>query len=155
MAGAKAAAIKARIVQHMNADHSDSLEDYLRFYNNIAPMPQSAKLVKFNIDYMEIEYTTESGSKRTSIIKINPPMSDLSESRVKLVAMAEEATGQSLHERSATLPEQDLATTSQQIGWTPPDWRGFLSLSLLCIGFWALYYPLKTVLYWLQEYFSG
>jgi len=80
MAGANAAAIKARIVQHMNADHSDSLEDYLRFYNNIAPMPQSAKLVKFNIDYMEIEYTTESGSKRTSIVKINPPMSDLLES---------------------------------------------------------------------------
>jgi hypothetical protein len=141
MAGPNAAAIKARIIQHMNADHSDSLEDYLKFYNSVNAAPQSAKLVEFDLDFMEIEYTTELGSKETSIVKINPPMSNLSESRVKLVAMAEEATGKSLHQPSHPSQGPELATANRRIGWTPPDWRGLISLSAVCFGFWSLYYP--------------
>jgi len=141
MAGVNATAIKARIIEHMNADHSDSLEDYLKFYNSVNAAPQSAKLVEFDLDFMKIEYTTESGSKATSIVKINPPMSNLSESRVKFVAMAEEATGKSLHQPSHPSHGPTSAPADQRIGWTPPDWKGFISLSAVCFGFWSLYYP--------------
>src|SRR5271169_2085756 len=98
MAAPPTAAIKARIMQYMNTDRPETLEDYLKFYNNITPVPQSAKLIDFDLDFLQIEYTTPSGSKDSSIIKIIPPMSNLSESRVKFVAMAEEATGKSYHQ---------------------------------------------------------
>jgi putative heme iron utilization protein len=49
MAGANAGAIKARIIEHMNADHSDSLEDYLKFYNSINTAPGRKLLEKLTI----------------------------------------------------------------------------------------------------------
>jgi hypothetical protein len=151
MAAPPAAAIKARIMQYMNTDRPETLEDYLKFYNSINPVPQSAKLVDFDLDFMKIEYTTPSGSKDSSIVKINPPMSNLSESRVKFVAMAEEATGKSYHQPPdpSTAPPQVTPTTTTtnkgQIGWTLPEWPGLISLSGICFGYWALShaYPLS------------
>jgi hypothetical protein len=146
MAGANAGTIKARIIEHMNADHSDSLEDYLKFYNSINAAPHSAKLVEFDLDFMKIEYTNESGSKASSIVKIDPPMSNLAESRVRLVAMAEEATGESLHQPSEAPRDPESAPSNERIGWTAPEGLGFITLSAVCFGFWALNnpYPLSA-----------
>jgi hypothetical protein len=47
--GANATVIKARIIEHKNADQSDSLEDYLKFYNSINAASQSAKLIEFDL----------------------------------------------------------------------------------------------------------
>jgi hypothetical protein len=146
MAGANAGAIKARIIEHMNADHSDSLEDYLKFYNSINATPHSAKLVEFALDFMKIEYTNESGSRESSIVKIVPPMSNLSESRVRLVAMTEEATGKSLHQPSKVPTGPVSASSNERIGWTAPEGLGFITLSAVCFGLWALNnpYPLSA-----------
>jgi len=146
MAGANAGAIKARIIEHMNAEHSDSLEDYLKFYNSINAAPQSAKLVEFDLDFMKIEYTNELGSKETNIVKIAPPMSNLSGSRARLVAMAEEATGKSLNQPSDSTTGPESAPSNERIGWTRPEGLGFITLSAACFGFWALNnpYPLSA-----------
>lgn len=142
MAAPSPAATKLRIMAHMNADHPDSLEDYLKFYNNINAAPQSAKLVDFDVDFLKIEYADKSGTVQSSIVKINPPMSSLSEARVKLVAMAEEAVGKSFH-------QPDLPTSSapakDTIGWTPPELMGWGSLLCISFGYWALSqdYPLS------------
>ena len=148
MAAPPAAAIKARIMQYMNTDRPETLEDYLKFYNSITPVPQSTKLVDFDLDFMKIEYTNQSGANESTIVKINPPMSSLSDSRVKFVAMAEEATGKSYHQppdSSAAPPQSTPTTTKSNIGWTLPEWPGFISLSAICFGFWALShsYPLS------------
>jgi Protein of unknown function (DUF2470) len=139
MATPNPAAMKARIMTHMNADHSDSLEDYLKFYNNINAAPQSAKLVDFDVDFMKIEYTDKSGAVQSSIVKINPPMSSLSEARVKMVAMAEEAVGKSFHQ-PPDLPtiSASPAPAKDTIGWTPPELMGWGSLLSISFGFWAL-----------------
>ena len=71
---------------------------YLKFYNSINATPQSAKLVDFDLDFLKIEYANKSGIKQSAIVKIDPPMSSLSESRVRLVSMAEEASGKSFHQ---------------------------------------------------------
>ena len=146
MAAPPAAAIKARIMQYMNTDRPETLEDYLKYYNSINPVPKSAKLVDFDLDYLKIEYTNHSGSKESSTVKINPPMSSLSDSRVKFVAMAEEATGKSYHQPpdpSSVPPLQSTPTTTTktQIGWTPPEWPGLISLSAISLGYWALSHP--------------
>src|ERR1700694_2491278 len=53
MAGPPIAAIKARIMAHMNTEHPDSLEDYLKFYNNINAAPQSAKMIDLDLDSLK------------------------------------------------------------------------------------------------------
>ena len=138
-----AEAAKARIMAHMNADHPDSLVDYLRFYNRITAAPNSAKLVDLDLDSMKIEYTNEFGNTKTSTVKINPPMASLADSRVKLVAMAEEATGKSFHQppEPASRPAAPSIPHTPQntsIGWTFPEFPGFVSLVLISFGYWAL-----------------
>jgi hypothetical protein len=148
MATPPAAAIKARIMQYMNIDRPETLGEYLKFYNNVNAVPQSAKLVDFDLDFLKIEYTTTAGSKDSCIVKIIPPMSNLSESRVKFVAMAEEATGKSYHQlpdATAAPPLVTFTTTTRttkgHVGWTLPEWPGLISLSGICFGYWALSYP--------------
>jgi hypothetical protein len=139
-----AEAIKARILSHMNADHADSLEDYLKFYNGINVAPQSAKLVDLNLDSMKIEYRDGSDAFKSSIVKINPPMSSYAESRVKLVAMAEEATGKSFHQPPDLPPPAPVPTmaipTKKSIGYSPPGIAGLITTAAICFGFWALSY---------------
>jgi hypothetical protein len=152
MAAPNATAIKARIMAHMNADHPDSLEDYLRFYNSITAVPQSAKMIDLDLDSTTIQYLDEAGVSQTSIVKINPPMTSLGESRVKLVAMAEEATGKSFHQPpdmppSSAVPAAATAVVApaKSIGWTRPELAGVISMLGVCFGFWALSqeYPLS------------
>jgi hypothetical protein len=143
MASPNADAIKTRIMSYMNANHPDSLEHSLKFYNSINATPQSAKLVNFDLDFMKIEYADKSGIKQSAIVKIDPPMSSLSESRVRLASMAEEASGKSIHQPPA------LSTASAPpkgpLGWAPPELVGCGSLVAICFGFWALShsYPLS------------
>lgn len=140
MASSNADAIKTRIKSYMNAERPDSLEDFLKFYNSIKATPQSAKLVDFDLDFLKIEYANKSGIKQSAIVKIDPPMSSLSESRVRLVSMAEEASGKSFHQLpTASAPAKD------PLGWTPPEFVGYGSLVAISFGFWALShsYPLS------------
>jgi hypothetical protein len=145
MAGPPPAAIKQRIMAHMNADHADSLDDYLKFYNNVTAAPASAKLIDFDLDYMRIEYRDTAGITHSSLVKIDPPMGSLGESRVRLVAMAEEATGKSFHQPPDVPSPTNVPTVPdiavKAIGWTPPGIVGLLTLAAIYFGFWALHHP--------------
>jgi hypothetical protein len=136
MSAPSPAAIKARIINHMNADHADSVEDYLKFYNSINAAPQSAKLIDLNLDSMEIGYIDESGVQQTTFVKILPPMGSLAESRVKLVAMAEEATGKSFHQ-PPDIPNPSTPG-KREIGWARPKGIGMVCLVAVTFGYWAL-----------------
>jgi hypothetical protein len=143
MASPNADVIKTRTMLYMNANRPESLEDYLRFYNSINATPQSAKLLDFDLDFMKIEYADKSGTKQSAIIKIDPPMSSLSESRVRLASRSEEASGKSFHQPPDLHPAS--APSQGSLGWTPPEFVGYGSLVSICFGFWALShsYPLS------------
>ena len=146
-----AAEAKARIMAHMNADHPDSLEDYLEFYNGIKATPGSAKMIDLELESMKIEYADALGNTQISTVKIQPPMASLGDSRVKLVAMAEEATGKSFHQptdmppAAASAPSMPTSPPKSSIGWTFPELPGFISIPLLAFGWWACSqeYPLS------------
>jgi hypothetical protein len=144
------AAVKARIIGYMNSERRDSLEDYLRFYNQKNAIPRSTKLVDFGVDFMKIEYTDKSGSKQVETVKISPPMSSLSDSRGKFEAMAEDVTGKSFHRSSEPESSEPSAVVSisipEMLEWTPPKWPGYIALIGISFGFWALShdYPLST-----------
>lgn len=136
MAQPSSTAIKARIIEYMNGDRKDCLEDYLRFYNKIACTPKSAKLIDFDLDHMKIEYTDAQGNSQTSTVKIDPPMQSLADSRSKMVAMAEEATGKSFHTPESATPR----LTPKTVGWTPPEFEGYVLLATTAFGVWSLAY---------------
>src|SRR5947207_2377746 len=134
---------KQRTIAHMNTDHADSLEDYLKFYNGIDAVPGTAKMVDLNLDSMKIEYRDQTGVDAFAIVKISPPMSSLAESRVKLVAMTEEASGKKFHKTSGGQTEGSRQKTP--IKWTLPELSGLLTLVSTAFGFWSLShdYPLS------------
>ena len=141
----------------MNADHPDSLEDYLKFYNGITCTPASAKIIDLSLDSLLIEYADpETKKAKTSTVKITPPMTSYAESRTKLVAMAEEATGKQFHVPPDSAPAADAgaatpahagevhvphatsASKGKEIGWTFPGLLGFITTAGICFGYWAL-----------------
>ncbi|GME80855.1 unnamed protein product [Ambrosiozyma monospora] len=81
-----------RIITHMNKDHALSLEDYLESYGSIkiTPLINNIKMESISLDHLTLAYTDESKPQRVKI-PIEPPMTDFSEARVKLVEMAKEA----------------------------------------------------------------
>jgi Protein of unknown function (DUF2470)/Domain of unknown function (DUF4499) len=176
MAGPPADQIKARIITYMNTDRPSTLESYLRHYNKLTPTPSTAKLIDFDLSYLKIEYLDPStNSTKTSTVKIDPPMESLSDSRVRFVAMHEEATGETIHGVNppvAGTPNSIPQTTKAQIKWTPPGLTGLSMILLTVFGFWSLSHeyplseggPLESVLprflvgiarAWRQQIFSG
>lgn len=89
---------KARIMNHMNKDHSLSLFDYLNAYCAMKIDPDdpksSVKMVDITNDHLTLEYTWK-GSPNTqkAEIAINPPMTSLRDARTALVRMAQDAAG--------------------------------------------------------------
>ena len=92
------AALKARVMAHMNKDHKKSLSQYLQHYSKLPPaIADTAELV--DISLSRITLTTRSsptrssptGAATTTYLPIRPsPMQQLSESRERLVYMANE-----------------------------------------------------------------
>lgn len=77
------AAVKTRIISHMNADHSSSLSLYLQYYCCIpASHADSAKLTDVALDHLIIESTFG-----RNLIPIDPPMKSYAEARERLVEM--------------------------------------------------------------------
>ena len=145
----------------MNADHADSLEDYLKFYNGITCLPGTAKLIDLDLDSLLLEYSVPGNSSKPemSTVKIIPPMTSFAESRTKLVAMAEEATGKQFHvppdpvvpnnpthaqsnaHNTLTTDHAMSISRGKEIGWTSPDFLGYLTTAAICFGYWALSHP--------------
>jgi hypothetical protein len=75
-------------------------------------------------------------------------MSSFGDARVKLVAMADEATGKSFHQppdptsSSSPAPASMRSAISvpevKKLGWTLPEWPGWIAFAGITFGFWAL-----------------
>jgi hypothetical protein len=79
------AAIKARIIGHMNKDHSAELEHYLRAFNGVpAGAARGAQMTDLTLDALAIH--TADGRSHT--VTLSPPMPNLGASRTRLVEMA-------------------------------------------------------------------
>src|SRR5271156_4259184 len=151
MAGPPTDQIKARIITYMNTDRPATLESYLRHYNRLTPTPATAKLIDFDVSHLKIEYLDPAtNTTKTSIVKIEPPMKSLADSRVRFVAMHEEATGETIHganpppppvagvPSTASTPE---TTKGTEIKWTRPGFMGYLMILITAFGFWSLSTP--------------
>jgi Protein of unknown function (DUF2470) len=81
------AAMQARIITHMNADHADSLSLFLQFYNNLSPtLASNPQLDTFTLDHMTIK-----SSFGRSHIPLTPPLTSYAEARQRMVDMNAEA----------------------------------------------------------------
>ena len=87
----KEAIAKARIIAHMNKDHSDSLIRYLQHYTGFSlSAARNARLIDITFEDMTIASPT-AYHVYTNTIRLNPPLSAWSEARARLVEMDGEA----------------------------------------------------------------
>lgn len=85
---------KQFIIDHMNADHQDSLSLYLQAYNRVpSSTAQSAHLEDITLSDLLITTTggTQDKTKTRYSVPINPPMTSLSDTRPRVVAMTNTA----------------------------------------------------------------
>ncbi|KXJ86788.1 putative integral membrane protein [Microdochium bolleyi] len=123
------AAIKARIIGHMNRDHAAELTHYLRAFAGLSPRAaRGAQLADLTLDTLHLTTTTA-----THKIPISPPMTSLSESRVRLVDMAQQA------QRKLGLSDIRITT------YTPPQGGGIASFAGV-----AFYFVSALALPWIM-----
>ena len=98
---AKTAAIKSRIIKHMNADHQASLTQYLEHYCKIpSRLASTAQLDDIELSYLII---SSSNGQTRNLIPLSPPMASWSEARERMVVMHHEAlTGLGLSDITVT-----------------------------------------------------
>lgn len=82
------AAIKARIISHMNSDHGSDLSFYLQHYSSFpAHIADTAKLTDISLTRL----TLSTSRDKTVYLPIRPsPMASLGEARARLVYMSNE-----------------------------------------------------------------
>lgn len=80
---------KARMLDHMNADHADAVMNYLRAFANVS-QADSALLTDLDRSGMTLVYELE-GQQHRCTIAFENRLADASEIRATLVRMAAEA----------------------------------------------------------------
>ncbi|KAI0432283.1 putative integral membrane protein [Xylaria sp. FL1042] len=81
---------RARIMAHMNKEHSDDLKRYLQAFNGLSSSAASAAtLTDLTFDALTIQSASGIHS-----VPITPPMKSFADARVRLVDMAERAQAQ-------------------------------------------------------------
>ena len=84
----KDAAAKARIIAHMNADHSDSLIRYLRHYRGVSSLSaRNARLISITLNDMTISCSSYPSEKNHHTIPLDPPLNSWTEARARLAEM--------------------------------------------------------------------
>lgn len=78
-----AAAMKSRIITHMNADHQLSLRLYLQHYSHVP----SSGTTKATLEDVTPEHMILNSYYGRHVVPFNPPMKSLTEGRERLVAM--------------------------------------------------------------------
>jgi hypothetical protein len=124
-------ALKARIINHMNADHASSLSLFARYYCKLpARQSSTAKLTDIELTHLIISTTSTFNNYATNrttarnYIPLTPPMSSFSEARERLVAMHNEAL--------AGLDLSDVAVTEYQ----PPQTPLQIFIFAICLWTW-------------------
>jgi hypothetical protein len=84
----KEAAIKARIIKHMNTEHAESLSLYLRYHSGLsAPAAANPKLT--DMTYSSLTIASSNGASHD--IPLEPPMTSWSDVRPRVIAMDSDA----------------------------------------------------------------
>lgn len=87
----KDAAARTRIINHMNADHQDSLIRYLRHYHHLSPFSaRNATLTSIDYSALTIATSSNPASVSTYRIPLDPPLASWAEARPRLVQMDQE-----------------------------------------------------------------
>lgn len=82
------AATKARIISHMNADHSDSLIRYLRHYRSVSSFSaRNASLKGITLNDLTISCSSYPSQESDHTIPINPPLNSWADARARLAEM--------------------------------------------------------------------
>ena len=88
----KDAAAQARIIAHMNADHSDSLIRYLRHYHGLSSFAaRKAQLTYISLKTMTISTSLPPSSSNSYVVTLDPPLYSWAEARARLAEMDGEA----------------------------------------------------------------
>ncbi|KAG0131091.1 hypothetical protein HOY82DRAFT_350242 [Tuber indicum] len=122
------AALKVRLITHMNKDHKKSLSHYLQHYSKLPPaIADTAQLV--DVSLSRITLTTRSsptGTETTTYLPVRPSaMQSMSESRERLVYMANEClTGLGLSPYVVK-------------AYTPPGAFGIAVVAGVLMGLWT------------------
>ncbi|KAF8446859.1 hypothetical protein BGX38DRAFT_1270848 [Terfezia claveryi] len=87
---------RTRILNHMNADHKDSILLYLRHFSNIPPLSPGTpdpELIDISLAGITISHhlSPKATTPAITFIPFTPPIESLSQSRARLVAMTEES----------------------------------------------------------------
>ena len=115
-------AIKARIISHMNKDHTYELSHYLRAFNDLsAPAARNPQLLDVTLDCMTIK-----SASGTHTVPIVPPMKGLMDSRVRMIEMAQAA------QRKLGLSDIRIST------YAPPAGGGIISFIGVSFYFFCL-----------------
>ena len=109
----KDAALKARILSHMNADHQASLRNYLQHYNRI---PRSAAQ-DARLDDVTLSHLSITCSMGRFMIPFDPPMKSLLEVRERTMALHRESL-EALGKSEITVDEYRLPRDIR--GWVVP-----------------------------------
>lgn len=114
-------AVKARIMSHMNKDHTYELSHYLRAFNGVSSSAaRNPQLTDLALDSMSIRSTGGS-----HVVRIAPPMASLMDSRVRMIEMAQEA-------------QQKLGLSSIRIAtYAPPAGGGVVSFAGVALYFFC------------------
>ncbi|KAL2419600.1 hypothetical protein ABEF95_006432 [Exophiala dermatitidis] len=116
------AAIKSRIITHMNADHALSLRLYLSRYSHVPlPATKTAQMQDITLDHIIITLGPSSPASGRYRIPLDPHMKSLLEARERLVAMHNDCL--------AALDLSDVVVDR----WVKPDRVWQWGLSLLCL----------------------
>ncbi|KAK5209103.1 hypothetical protein LTR41_005502 [Exophiala xenobiotica] len=117
------AAMKARIITHMNSDHALSLRLYLMRYSHV-PLPGTSTAQMLDITSDHVIITSSYGRH---VVPVEPPMKSLMESRERLVSMHNDCL--------AELGLSDVVLDR----YVPPDRAWQWALSALCALIFATF----------------
>ncbi|MFK8076636.1 MAG: DUF2470 domain-containing protein [Granulosicoccus sp.] len=81
----------AGIIEHMNEDHADAVDLYLKAFGNAPAGCSQVKMTSINATGITLSYQSEEGMSVCNILfadaEIKSPLRNLSESRAALVAL--------------------------------------------------------------------
>ena len=110
--------VSERICSHMNADHVDSLQHLVMFYERLPQFPVWCHMTKICADHMVIGYVTSTQqyllNNKASAIKISfePPLQSMMDARQRLVSLSKKS-----EEENLRVLQQTSATTHLWERW--------------------------------------
>jgi hypothetical protein len=118
----------ARICEHMNRQHSDSLADYAQYYARLpASLASSARLTSLTTTKLTLTVTSLHGGTSDVNIPLSPPMKNLGEARERLVAMSCEAA-------------EGLGRSRYRVTrFVPPGMLGSVVVGAVGFGYWSFW----------------